>query len=171
MIDSRFSSGAPTVLDNFKRRLFWIVARTCFAAYRALPLFGPLRASVGVIARQGKFLVILRNDGRGFSLPGGISSWREAKEDTLRREVMQETGLTVTGMELKLTYKSNSDLPCTISIFEVQVSGEVTSSWEGSAQWLTLDEFEPRLVQSQRPALDIFRGTSANEQQPDPHRT
>src|SRR5258708_3311878 len=56
--------------------MFWIVARTCFTLYRWFPLFGKLRASIAVIHRDGKFLAIQRNDGRGISLPGGISQRR-----------------------------------------------------------------------------------------------
>jgi len=150
------------VLDDFKRRLFWIVARTCFTLYAWFPLFGKLRASVGIIQRDGKFLIIHRNDGRGFSLPGGISSWREMQEDTLRREVLEETGLNVDGKELLLQYDSTADVPCTISVFAAQASGELKNSWEGSPQWMTVDELGPRLVESQRPVLDVLRRISTN---------
>lgn len=87
-------------LENLRRRLFWIVARTCLALYRRFPLFGTLRASIAIIQRNQQLLVIQRNDGRGLSLPGGIASWKEAEEETLRREVQEETGLRVTGPDL-----------------------------------------------------------------------
>jgi len=148
------------VLDDFKRRIFWVVARTCFALYRWFPLFGKLRASVGIIQRDGKVLVIHRNDGRGVSLPGGISNWREMQEETLRREVLEETGLNVDGEELMLQYGSTVDVPCTISVFSVQAGGELKNSWEGSPQWMTMDELEPRLIESQRPVLDLLRQMS-----------
>jgi ADP-ribose pyrophosphatase YjhB (NUDIX family) len=153
-----------TVLDAFKRRIFWIFARSCFTLYRWFPLFGNLRASVGIIQRDGKFLVIHRNDGRGFSLPGGISNWRETKEDTLHREVREETGLNVDGEKLLLQYDSTADVSCTISVFAVQASGELKTSWEGSPHWMTLDELEPRLVESQYPILDVLRPISTNSQ-------
>jgi ADP-ribose pyrophosphatase/8-oxo-dGTP diphosphatase len=149
-----------TVIDDLKRRLFWIVARTCLTLYGWFPLFGTLRASVGVIHRDGKFLVIHRNDGRGLSLPGGISGWREAEEETLRREIVEETGLSVTGKELKLQYYSQVEFPCIVSVFEVQASGEVKDSWEGSPRWMTLAELEPRFLESQRPALEVLRKIS-----------
>jgi 8-oxo-dGTP pyrophosphatase MutT (NUDIX family) len=154
----------PTVLDDFKRRLFWMVARTCFTLYHWFPLFGTLRASIGIIQRNDKFLVIERNDGRGVCLPGGISSWREAEEETLVREILEETGLIVTGKELKLKYYSEANVPCNISVFAVQASGEVKDSWEGSPQWMTIAEMEPRFVPSQRPALEQIGKMSTSSQ-------
>ncbi len=112
-------------LENLRRRLFWIVARTCLALYRRFPLFGTLRASIAIIQRNQQFLVIQRNDGRGLSLPGGLASWKEAAEETLRREVLEETGLRVTGQELRMHYHSTADVPCDISVFEVQATGEL----------------------------------------------
>lgn len=134
-----------------------MVARTCITLYGWFPLFGTLRASLGVIRRDDKFLIIHRNDGRGLSLPGGISKRREAEEETLRREVLEETGLSVSGMELKLKFFSDADVPCNVSVFEVQASGEVKNSWEGSPQWNTVAEIEPRLIRSQWPVLELMK--------------
>jgi len=144
-------------LENLRRWLFWIVARTSFALYRRFPLFGTLRASIAIIHCGQQFLVIQRNDGRGLSLPGGIASWKEAEEETLRREVLEETGLHVTGQELRMQYHSTADVPCDISVFEVQATGELKNSWEGSPRWMTMADLEPRMLKSQRPALEILR--------------
>jgi 8-oxo-dGTP pyrophosphatase MutT (NUDIX family) len=153
-----------TVLNDLKRRLFWIFARSCFALYGWFPLFGTLRASLGVIYRDGKFLVIHRNDGRGMSLPGGLSGWKEAEEKTLEREVLEETGMTVTGKELVLRFYSEVEFPCTVSLFAVQATGEVKDSWEGSPRWMTVNEMAPQFVESQQPALDVMRKMSTKSQ-------
>ena len=145
----------PT-LENLRRCLFWIVARTCFALYRRFPLFGTLRASNAIIRRNQQFLVIQRNDGRGLSLPGGIANWKEAEEETLRREVLEETGLTVTSQELRMRYHSTAEVPCDISVFEVQATGELKNSWEGSPRWMTIAEIEPRILKGQRPVLELL---------------
>jgi ADP-ribose pyrophosphatase YjhB (NUDIX family) len=152
----------PTVLDDFKRSMFWMVAHTCFALYHWFPLFGTLRASIGIIQREGKILIIHRNDGRGLSLPGGISKWRETEEETLTREILEETGLSVTGKELKLHYFSDADVPCNIAVFEVEATGELKNSWEGSPQWKTVAEIEPRLLPSQHAVLDLLQTISRN---------
>jgi ADP-ribose pyrophosphatase YjhB (NUDIX family) len=152
------------MIETLKRRVFWVIARTCFTLYRWLPLFGTLRASIGIIRRGQTFLVIERNDGRGLSLPGGIAGWKEAEPKTLRREVLEETGLSVTGEELRLRYRSTADVPCTISVFEVEAGGELKNSWEGSPRWMTLPALEPRLLESQRPVLELLKKISADVQ-------
>jgi 8-oxo-dGTP pyrophosphatase MutT (NUDIX family) len=149
------------MIDKLKRRGFWIFARTCFTLYRWFPLFGMLRASIGIIRRGQTVLVIQRNDGRGLSLPGGIAGRKETEEQTLRREVLEETGLNVTGQELRMRYSSTADVPCTISVFEVEASGELKDSWEGSPRWMTAPELEPHLMKSQRPVLELLRKISA----------
>src|SRR5215831_13660243 len=100
----------PSLLQSLKRRLFWIVSHTCFRFYRWFPIFGSLRASIAIIHRDGKFLVIHRNDGRGLGLPGGINGWREDEEAGLRREVLEETGLTVKTARLEMRYYSKADV-------------------------------------------------------------
>lgn len=143
--------------QNLKRQAFWLVARVCFKLYRWFPVFGPLRASVAIIHSGQKFLVILRNDGRGVSLPGGIASRGEPEEATLRREVHEETGLTVSGVEFQMRYFSNADVPCNISVFRAEAVGELKTSWEGSPRWMTVDEIETQILESQRPVLEFMR--------------
>ena len=154
----------PTFSETLKRRLFWIVARVCFNLYRLFPLFGSLRASIGVIHKDQKILVILRNDGRGVSLPGGIAGWREPPETALRREVREETGMAVVGCELKMSYHSTADVPCNISVFAVDASGELKSSWEGSPEWMTVTDLAPLLLDSQRPVIELMKTICADAQ-------
>lgn len=144
------------ILEKLKRRLFWIVARTCLALYRRFPLFGSLRASIAIISHNQQFLAIERNDGRGFSLPGGIAGRKESEDETLRREVLEETGLRVVGQELCSRYHSTDDVPCNISVFEVRAEGELRSSWEGSPRWVSLADLESRILKSQRPVLKLL---------------
>lgn len=152
----------PSLPETLKQRAFWIVARVCFKLYRWFPIFGSLRASISVIHRDGKILVIQRNDGRGVSLPGGIAGRKESEEVALRREVREETGLSVTSAELQMKYHSAAEVPCNISVFSAQTSGELKNSWEGSACWMTVEELEPRLLKSQRPVLELMRKIAAS---------
>jgi 8-oxo-dGTP pyrophosphatase MutT (NUDIX family) len=144
-------------IEILKRRVFWVVARTCLALYSRFPVFGSLRASIAIIHREGRFLVIQRNDGRGVSLPGGIARRKEAEEETLRREVLEETGLRIIGQELRLRFHSTADVPCDVCVYEARVTGELKSSWEGSPQWMTVAEIEPRILESQRPVLELMK--------------
>lgn len=143
--------------QKLKRNLFWVVARTCFGLYRRFPVFGSLGASIAIIRSKNTFLVIRRNDGRGVSLPGGIASRGEAAEDTLRREVREETGLSVTEAEFQMKYHSSAEVPVDISVFRAQARGELKDSWEGSPQWMTVEEIGTQLLESQRPLLELMR--------------
>jgi len=147
----------PSLLQSLKRRLFWIVAHTCFTLYRWFPIFGSLRASIAIIYRDGKFLVIQRNDGRGLGLPGGIARWRENEEIALRREVLEETGLSVVSAKVEMRYYSNADVPCNIAVFRAEANGELRDSWEGAPRWMTIEELEPRILESQRAVLRVMR--------------
>lgn len=139
-----------------------MISKICFGLYGRFPVFGALRASIGIIERDGNFLIIHRNDGRGLCLPGGISSWRETSEDTLRREIFEETGLRVENLKFRLKYFSDADIPCNISVFEVQATGDPKDSWEGSVRWTGLDELEPCILPSQRPVLSLLRKSEAS---------
>ena len=147
----------PSLPEKLKRSVFWVVARTCFALYRRFPVFGSLRASNAIIRRQHTFLVIQRNDGRGVSLPGGIAHRGETEEDTLRREVREETGLTVTRAEFQMKYHSSAEAPADISVFRAEATGELKGSWEGSPQWMTVEEIGMQMIESQRPLLELMR--------------
>ena len=147
------------------------MSRSSFAIYRRFPILGTLRASSAIIRRNQQFLVIQRNDGRGLSLPGGIATWKEAEEETLCREVLEETGLHVTGRELRMRYHSTADVPCDVSVFEVQATGEVKNSWEGSPCWMTIVELEQGILKSQRPVLELLRKMCAVSQREDPRET
>ncbi len=143
-----------TLLEKIKRQSFWLVYNTCLVLYRTFPVFGALRSSLAIIRNGDQFLVMLRNDGRGVCFPGGIAGWRENEESAVRREVKEETGMTATSVTFRMRYRSTADLPCLISVFEVEATGELQTSWEGTLHWMTIPEIEKQILKSQRPALE-----------------
>jgi 8-oxo-dGTP diphosphatase len=98
----------------------------------------------------------LGHDGRGVSFPGGLQRLRETPEQALVREVREETGLTVTEFTLKHRYHSSADVPVNIAVFEMEASGILQKSWEGVPRWLPLADVRRNILESQRPALELF---------------
>jgi ADP-ribose pyrophosphatase YjhB (NUDIX family) len=138
------------ILEFVRRRAFWLTSRVGFQIYRRFPIFGTLRAAVGIIEQQQSYLLIRRNDGRGYSFPGGLSRLWELDEQTLKREIEEETGLRTIAFERVMQYHSAAELPCFISVFKVEVSGQPRGSWEGSPQWVAGADLRSLVVPSQR---------------------
>ncbi len=142
--------GLATVsIARIKKKLFWLVSRVAFWAYRQAPIFGPWPASVGIIQEGPRFLVIRRNDGRGLSFPGGLGLPWESEEQTLVREVREETGLRAEGCEFAFRYESSSVMPARIAVFRAQAAGATRSSWEGTPEWVEIAELRKNIISSQ----------------------
>lgn len=146
----RRRSGAGKVLQRVKRGAFAVISRVGLAVYSRFPIFGSLRASVGLIRNDDQILVIERSDGRGLSLPGGLAFAWENSTSTLVREILEETGLSVTQAVFLFEYRATADIPCSVSVFEVEAEGELTDSWEGFPRWLSLEQARPLLIPSQQ---------------------
>jgi 8-oxo-dGTP diphosphatase len=147
-------AGILSALKKTKRAIFAVLSRTCLAIYSRVPIFGYLRAAVAVIRNGERVLVINRSDGRGFSFPGGLAWPWEDIELAVSREVLEETGLHVEKSSFLFEYRfkarTHADVPCTIAVFEAEVSGEIKESWEGVPIWLPLSEIASSLLPSQK---------------------
>jgi len=99
-------------------------------------------------------LVIDRADGRGLSFPGGIALPWEKAEETMRREVLEKTGLQIEKASLLFEYPSSADTPCRLAVFEGAATGKITESWEGLPRWLPWTEIRTLLLPSQREIVD-----------------
>jgi 8-oxo-dGTP pyrophosphatase MutT (NUDIX family) len=141
-------------LQRIKRGIFAVISRLGLAFYSRFPIFGTLRASVGLIRSGDLILVIDRSDGRGLSLPGGLAFVWENSTKTLVREILEETGLSVMQAVFLFEYHATADVPCVVSVFEVEAEGELADSWEGFPRWLRPEEARASLIASQRRILD-----------------
>ncbi len=63
-------------------------------------------AGAAVIREDGRMLAIKRADNGEWVLPGGIVELDEDPRDTIRREVLEETGVTVEPVQLTGVYKN-----------------------------------------------------------------
>jgi len=148
----------PTVIQSAKRFLFKIIAKSAIAIYSRLPIFGDLRAALAVIRKDGLILMIDRNDGRGLSFPGGLSHFGEPAERSMRREVLEETGLQVDEARLLFEYRSTADIPCKVVVFAATATGQLGGSWEGTPRWLSPAEVQGRVLASQ---IEVVRRISS----------
>ena len=140
----------PTRKRDWRGPLFWIISRLAVFAYRTFPFRGHLPGAIGILRREGGFLVIDRNDGHGLSFAGGMSRRREEPLKTLRREVEEETGLKLSSATLLFHYKDDSIFPAEIFVFEAQASGDLRGSWEGEPVVVDLQDLRGRIIRSQR---------------------
>jgi len=141
-------------VQRIKRGAFAVISRLGLAVYSRFPIFGSLRASLGLIRDGDQVLVIQRSDGRGLSLPGGLAYVWENSNHALVREILEETGLLVRQARLVFEYHASTDIPCLVSVFEVEAEGELSDSWEGCPCWLPLEEARTSMIASQRRILD-----------------
>ena len=148
-------------LQAARRRAFWVISRLGHRLYRRFPVFGTLRASVAVIEQNGRVLAIRRNDGRGFSFPGGLAMPWESESETLEREVAEETGLRITACERMLQYHSAADIPCNISVFRVSATGQLRESWEGQPEWVAISDLRSGIIASQSAIVEKMHGSEA----------
>lgn len=122
--------------------------------------FGNLPPLVGVAAvveRDGKILMLVRCDGLGQSLPGGIMRWNENVMEALRREVLEETGYRIGITGLVGIYSGPDRDPRFSSVAivysAVVIDGLMTDSWEGRVVWIDRDKLPDVMAFDHRQAI------------------
>lgn len=122
-----------------------------------------------VLNGAGEVLLQRRQDTGGWGTPGGIAELGEALEDTLRRELQEETGLRPLEVQL-LTVVSGKEthvqLPNGDEFYQV-TAVYVVSGWEGEPtpdgaegtelRFFPLDALPASLGPVDRHALDLLR--------------
>lgn len=139
---------------GWRAGLFWIVSRSAITAYRAFPFRGHLPGAIAIIRRENGFVIIDRSDGYGLAFPGGVSRRGERPEQTVQREIKEETGLVASSAALLFSFKDDSLYPAETFVFEAEVSGEMRGSWEGSVRIATLDDLRQGIIRSQRRVVE-----------------
>ena len=117
--------------------------------YRVIVLltFGQISPLVGagiIVERDGKFLLIDRSDGLGYTIPGGIVRHKETVEQCVLREAREETGYDVNILGLVGVYSSLKRDPrfraIAITYKGSIVSGTPHGSGEGEPCWRAPEE-------------------------------
>lgn len=126
-------------------------------------------AVVILLDQQGRVLLQRRSDG-GWGLPGGLMELGESLEDTARREVKEETGLSVGDLALKGLFSgpeyflrvSNGDELYSVTAVYVstQYSGELFVDGNESVdlRFFELDSLPEDVTETYRTYLAILNG-------------
>lgn len=139
-------------MSRFLHRILVWLAPLCFNILNVL-LGGnlpPLGAACVIVEDKGRFLMIMRFDGR-VSFPGGFMRWREHPTQTARRECREETGLDVVLHDTIGTYYNISTHPFRMSTINIVFAGTVVDeskmrgSVEGHPAWMTEAEMKKTL--------------------------
>lgn len=99
-------------------------------------------ATKGFILNEGKFLIMHKKENGVWELPGGRMEFGEAAEDTIVREIAEETGLKIKPVRLLDTWNYIArDYQITGIIYLCEIiSGEVTLSEEHDRfEWVDAD--------------------------------
>ncbi len=128
--------------EKIKGILAGIIFR--FIAFFTLGQISPILSACIIIERGGKFLLIDRSDGMGYTIPGGIVRYRETVEQCVRREAQEETGYHVTLSDIVGVYSSLARDPrfraVAIAYKGEIVAGSEHGSGEGEPCWRTPGE-------------------------------
>lgn len=110
----------------------------------------PLLGTGIAVEQDGKLLVIQRADGQGYTMPGGIVSYKETVEHCILRETLEETGYTVQITGLLGVYSSPTRDPrfCSASVVYkgILVEGSLRASKEGQPAWCHPDEIVGKMA-------------------------
>jgi 8-oxo-dGTP diphosphatase len=110
-----------------------------------------VRVGIGVfLIKEGKFLIQKRQGSHGegtWSLPGGHLEFGESFEDTARREVKEETNLTIKNVRFAAVtndiFADENKHYATIWVLSEWESGELTNMEPNKCteqRWITLEE-------------------------------
>ncbi len=123
--------------EKIKGMLAGLVFR--LIALLTLGQISPILSACVIIEQEGKFLLIERSDGLGYTIPGGIVHYRETLEQCVVREAQEETGYHVAISEIVGVYSSLKRDPrfraVSIAYKGAIVGGAEHHSGEGKTCW------------------------------------
>jgi 8-oxo-dGTP diphosphatase len=119
-------------------------------ALLTLGQISPILSTCVIIERDGKFLLIDRTDGLGYTIPGGIVRYSETVEQCVLREAEEETGYSVAIEGIVGVYSALKRDPrlraVSIAYRGSIVGGEMHGSGEGEPNWYAPEEVCGRMA-------------------------
>lgn len=125
----------------YKLRAFFVLFVVKIMSKIFFVEFPPIFSVTALINKKGKLLFLDLSYLKGLGFPGGIVKAGENLEESLKREVLEETGLTIVKSKYVDSVKSNVNGISKVSvIFIVEVEGKIRDSEEGKLLWLKPQE-------------------------------
>ncbi len=124
-----------------KEKIKGLLAGMIFRLIALLTLgqISPILSACVIIERDGKFLLIDRSDGMGYTIPGGVVRYKETLEQCVLREAREETGYNVQLQGLVGIYSTLKRDPrfraVAIAYKGSIIDGTEHGSGEGSTTW------------------------------------
>jgi 8-oxo-dGTP diphosphatase len=119
-------------------------------ALLTLGQISPILSACLIIEREGKFLLVARSDGLGYTIPGGVVRYRETLEQCVLREVQEETGYTVALTGFVGVYSAVKRDPrfraVSIAYSGTIIDGAEHGSSEGQPCWRSPEEVFGRMA-------------------------
>lgn len=119
-------------------------------ALLTLGQISPILSACVIIEREGKFLLVDRADGLGYTIPGGVVRYRETVEQCVVREVCEETGYRVALTQFVGVYSALKRDPrfraVSIAYAGSIIDGTEHGSTEGQPCWRTPEEVFGRMA-------------------------
>lgn len=136
------------MMEKIKGILAGIIFR--LIALLTLGNISPILSACVIVEQDGKFLLIDRSDGLGFTIPGGIVRYKETVEQCVIREAQEETGYSVSIHGIVGVYSQLKRDPrfraASIAYKGAIVSGSVQRSGEGKPCWRKPEEVFGRMA-------------------------
>ncbi|MFD9703982.1 NUDIX hydrolase [Lentzea sp. NPDC059081] len=116
-----------------------------------------------VVNDAGDVLVVRRRDNGRWEPPGGVLELPETFEDGVRREVLEETGVSVRVERLTGVYK-NMKLGFVALVFRCTPLGEPSDETDEAAEvrWMSLDEVREAMAPAYAVRVTDAFGPSAH---------
>lgn len=125
----------------------------------------PVLSVSAIIQKVGKIMAIDLSYQKGLSLPGGLAEENETLEESLKREVFEETGLSVVKSNYFKSYKSKKRIYYVTNVcYLVDVKGIIKSSDEGKVVWVKPSEFIKKCayLDNKNAVIEYFKLTKFN---------
>lgn len=131
----------------YKLRAFILIILLRIFAFLLRVEKPPILSVAAIIKKENKILFLNLSYQKGYGLPGRIVQGGETLLDALKREVKEETGLTVKKANYFNSYDAKYLSISTISAaFFIEAVGELKSSEEGYLVWLEPKEVLGKLA-------------------------